>query len=88
VGCRGFQNQQQQPLVQQVQLLLTLEELYKGVTKRLKVTRHMMDAASGKSLPVQEVLEVQVRCWLLLPRSWFLGWFTGAAANEAIRACQ
>lgn len=85
----GFQNQQQQPLVQQVQLLLTLEELYKGVTKRLKVTRHMMDAASGKSLPVQEVLEVQVRCWLLLHRSWFSGWFTGgAAANEAMRACQ
>lgn len=27
----------------------------------LQVTRHVMDAASGKSLPVQEVLEVQVK---------------------------
>lgn len=38
---------------QQVQLPLSLEELYTGCIKRLKVTRHMLDAASGKSMPVQ-----------------------------------
>jgi DnaJ family protein B protein 4 len=55
----GWGNPQQQ--VQQVQLQLSLEELYSGSTKRLKVTRHVLDAASGKSLPVQEVLEIQVK---------------------------
>uniref|UniRef100_A0A383WP78 J domain-containing protein n=1 Tax=Tetradesmus obliquus TaxID=3088 RepID=A0A383WP78_TETOB len=55
------QQQQQQPAVQSVPLLLSLEELYCGAVKRLRVTRHVLDAASGKSLPVQEVLEVNVR---------------------------
>lgn len=50
-----------QQQVQQVQLQLSLEELYRGCTKRLKVTRHVLDAISEKSLPVQEVLELQVK---------------------------
>jgi DnaJ family protein B protein 4 len=49
------QQQQQQPAVQSVPLVLSLEELYKGAVKRLRVTRHVLDAASGNSLPVQEV---------------------------------
>eukprot|EP00878_Enallax_costatus_P007704 GHUV01008065.1.p1 GENE.GHUV01008065.1~~GHUV01008065.1.p1 ORF type:complete len:355 (+),score=135.79 GHUV01008065.1:584-1648(+) len=57
-GGWGHPQQQQQ---QQVQLPLSLEELYKGCIKRLKVTRHMLDAASGKSVPVQELLEIQVK---------------------------
>jgi DnaJ family protein B protein 4 len=52
---RQQQQQQQQPAVQSVPLLLSLDELYKGAVKRLKVTRNVLDAASGKSLPVQEV---------------------------------
>jgi DnaJ family protein B protein 4 len=63
-GSPRYQHQQQQhqqPAVQSVALVLSLEELYKGAVKRLKVTRHVLDAASGKSLPVQEV-------------SWGLGW--------------
>lgn len=49
-GGWGSPQQQEQ---QQVQLQLSMEELYSGCTKRLKVTRHVIDAASGKSLPVQ-----------------------------------
>jgi DnaJ family protein B protein 4 len=57
------QQQQQQPAVQSVPLVLSLDELYKGAVKRLKVTRHVLDAASGKSLPVQEVGRMAVwRC--------------------------
>jgi hypothetical protein len=37
----------------EVALNVTLEELYKGTTKKLKVTRKVMDAASGNRLPVQ-----------------------------------
>lgn len=51
-GSNGMWGNPQQQ-IQQVQLQLSLEELYRGCTKRLKVTRHVLDAASGKSLPVQ-----------------------------------
>jgi DnaJ family protein B protein 4 len=54
------QQQQQQPAVQSVALMVSLEELYKGAVKRLKVTRHVLDAASGKSLPVQEVRSTEI----------------------------
>ncbi|KAI8474803.1 MAG: hypothetical protein J3K34DRAFT_453428 [Monoraphidium minutum] len=49
------------PDVQQVALKLTLEDLYKGCTKKLKVTRAVFDGASGKSTPLSEVVEVCVR---------------------------
>lgn len=45
----------------EVPLALTLEELFSGCTKKRKVTRHIVDAASGNSLPVEEVLEIPVR---------------------------
>lgn len=64
-GGSFFQHQQQQqqqtPTAQTVPLRLTLEELYSGMNKRLKVTRRVRDAASGGSLPVQEVVEVAVQ---------------------------
>ena len=37
------------------------QELYKGVKKKLRVTRHIVDGPSGKSVPVQEVLEIDVK---------------------------
>lgn len=41
-------------------LALTLEELYTGCTKRRKVTRTIVDGASGKTMPVSfEGVEVQ-----------------------------
>lgn len=36
-------------------LNLTLEELYTGCTKRRKVTRTIVDGASGKTMPVRGV---------------------------------
>jgi hypothetical protein len=52
--------QQQQ---QEVDLQLSLEELYRGVTKKLKVSRQVFDAATGRvgRQAGQEVLEVQVK---------------------------
>jgi DnaJ family protein B protein 4 len=56
---RGPQQHQQQ----QVELKLSLEELYRGVTKKLKVSRQVFDAATGRAgqQAGQEVLEVQVK---------------------------
>ena len=45
----------------EIPLVLTLEELYTGTTKRRKVTRSIADAASGRSLPVEETLEIPVK---------------------------
>mmetsp|Transcript_16939 Transcript_16939/g.42532 ORF Transcript_16939/g.42532 Transcript_16939/m.42532 type:complete len:323 (-) Transcript_16939:708-1676(-) len=42
-------------------LNLTLEELYTGCTKKMKVTKQVMDSASGKTIPVQKVLEIPVK---------------------------
>lgn len=45
----------------EIPLNLTLEELYQGCTKRRKVTKRIVDAASNKSMPVEEVLEIKVK---------------------------
>lgn len=47
--------------VQEVPLHVSLAELYCGTVKRLKVTRQVADAASGKTLPVQEMLEIDIK---------------------------
>lgn len=38
----------------------SLEELYKGATKRMKISREIYDA-SGKTLPVEEILTIDVK---------------------------
>jgi len=38
----------------------SLEELYTGVTKRMKITKSLLDA-SGKSAPVEKILEINVK---------------------------
>jgi DnaJ family protein B protein 4 len=58
-GRRGAPPPRPQRL--EVPLNVSLEELYTGATKRRKVTRHIVDAASGKSLPVEETLEIPVK---------------------------
>jgi hypothetical protein len=45
----------------EVPLTLTLEELYTGCTKKRKVTRHIVDGATGQRVPVEEVLEIPVK---------------------------
>ncbi|WIA38190.1 hypothetical protein OEZ86_001539 [Tetradesmus obliquus] len=60
----GTQRQQQQQQQQQeVELRLSLEELYKGATKKLKVSRQVFEAATGRAVQqaAQEVLEVAVK---------------------------
>ncbi|KAF0473741.1 dnaJ-like subfamily B member 13-like [Gigaspora margarita] len=42
-------------------LSFTLEELYKGVTKKLKVSRKLYDSASGRQIPTDKIIEVNVR---------------------------
>jgi DnaJ-class molecular chaperone len=39
----------------------TLEELYRGTTKRLKITRQRWNAAENRLVPDEKVLEVPVR---------------------------
>ncbi|MED6122507.1 hypothetical protein PIB30_040415 [Stylosanthes scabra] len=38
----------------------TLEELYKGTTKKMKISREIADA-SGKTLPVEEILTIEIK---------------------------
>ncbi|EXC30568.1 DnaJ homolog subfamily B member 13 [Morus notabilis] len=38
----------------------SLEELYKGTTKKMKISREIMDA-SGKAMPVEEILTIEVK---------------------------
>lgn len=38
----------------------SLEELYKGTTKKMKISREIADA-SGKTLPVQEILTIDIK---------------------------
>lgn len=57
----GGHIREQPPQKIEVPLSLTLEELYTGITKKRKVTRKIVDAASGKALPIEETLEIQVK---------------------------
>lgn len=68
-GAEPFASHQQQqqymrrpsrPRQQEVPLYIKLDDLYKGTTKRLSITRHITDAASGKRLPVQEQVTVNI----------------------------
>eukprot|EP00871_Galdieria_phlegrea_P003704 jgi/Galph1/4334/GphlegSOOS_G2995.1 len=45
----------------EVPLYLSLEELYKGVVKRMKVTKTVVDAQSGKSMPAENILTVEIK---------------------------
>jgi DnaJ homolog subfamily B member 4 len=42
-------------------LPLTLEEIYKGTTKKLKVTRKLIDSATKKVVPTDKMLDINVR---------------------------
>lgn len=47
------------PAIEQ-NLPCSLEELYKGTTKKMKISREIADA-SGKTLPVQEILTIDIK---------------------------
>ncbi|CAL1368057.1 unnamed protein product [Linum trigynum] len=39
----------------------SLEELYKGVKKKMKISRNVFDAASGRVRPVEEILTIEIK---------------------------
>jgi len=45
----------------EVPIYLSLEDLYKGVTKRMKVTKTIVDGQTGKSMPAENILTVEVK---------------------------
>ncbi|KAK9674742.1 Molecular chaperone (DnaJ superfamily) [Basidiobolus ranarum] len=56
----GFQRSATKPVIQR-QLPVSLEDLYKGTTKRLKVTKRLYDAASGMYTPTEKILSVNIK---------------------------
>ena len=62
-GMGGGSRSRRPPEAQKIEvpLNLTLEELYTGTTKKRKVTRRIVDAASGNSMNVQDTLEIPVK---------------------------
>jgi DnaJ family protein B protein 4 len=55
--------QQQQPgktAPVENKLLCTLEELYKGSNRKMKISRTIADA-SGKTMPVEDILTIEVK---------------------------
>ncbi|ORX82664.1 DnaJ-domain-containing protein [Basidiobolus meristosporus CBS 931.73] len=60
-GARpGFQRSATKPVIQR-SLPASLEDLYKGATKRLKVTKRLYDAASGLYTPTEKILTVNIK---------------------------
>ena len=58
----------------EVPLNVTLEELYQGTTKKRKVTRSIVDGGTGKSMKVEETLEIPVKAgWKEGTRITFAG---------------
>ncbi len=43
----------------ETKLLCTLEELYKGSVRKMKISRNLADP-SGNTLPVEEILTIEV----------------------------
>lgn len=74
-GSFGGQGRRAQaPQKVEVPLNLTLEELYQGVTKKRKVTRSIVDGGTGKSMKVEETLEIPVKAgWKEGTRVTFAG---------------
>ncbi|CAM6026522.1 unnamed protein product [Sphagnum balticum] len=52
--------QQRKPAAVENKLLCSLEELYKGSVRKMKISRNLADP-SGKTLPVEEILTIEVK---------------------------
>ncbi|CDP15871.1 unnamed protein product [Coffea canephora] len=62
-GPGGSMHQQtirKAPAIEQ-NLPCTLEELYKGTTKKMKISREVLDTNSGKIMPVEEILTINIK---------------------------
>ena len=57
---RASGEEEERPVITR-SLPVSLEDLYGGATKRLKITRKLRDAASGIQVPTEKILEVKVK---------------------------
>eukprot|EP01101_Sappina_pedata_P006025 TRINITY_DN28_c0_g1_i1.p1 TRINITY_DN28_c0_g1~~TRINITY_DN28_c0_g1_i1.p1 ORF type:complete len:384 (-),score=136.64 TRINITY_DN28_c0_g1_i1:150-1241(-) len=60
MGGGGRRGPQKQP-ASVINLECSLEELYRGSTRKMKVTRKIMDGATGKSMPAEKILTIDVK---------------------------
>ncbi|KAI7851941.1 hypothetical protein BDC45DRAFT_466702 [Circinella umbellata] len=60
-GARRQQQQPQKPPAIKRPLPISLEDLYKGTTKRLKVTRKVRDGATGRTMNTDKILTINVK---------------------------
>ncbi|KAI9265025.1 hypothetical protein BDA99DRAFT_40790 [Phascolomyces articulosus] len=60
-GTRRAQQQPQKPPAIKRPLPISLEDLYKGTTKRLKVTRKIRDGATGRTVNTDKILTIDVK---------------------------
>ncbi|KAI9143830.1 hypothetical protein BKA69DRAFT_1059260 [Paraphysoderma sedebokerense] len=62
-GARGPGVRRQPPQKQTVSrdLPVSLEELYSGATKKLKVTRRLIDGATGRTIPSEKILTINIK---------------------------
>ncbi|KAK9830290.1 hypothetical protein WJX72_010827 [[Myrmecia] bisecta] len=58
-GGMGRGAKRKEPAIE-VPVAVTLEELYKGTTKKMKISRNIMDA-SGQTMRVQEVMTIDIK---------------------------
>ncbi|KAG2227396.1 hypothetical protein INT45_007421 [Circinella minor] len=60
-GARRQQQTPQKPPAIKRPLPISLEDLYKGTTKRLKVTRKVRDGATGRTMNTDKILTINVK---------------------------
>ncbi|KAJ6798082.1 putative dnaJ-like protein subfamily B member 4 [Iris pallida] len=60
MGSMGGMGRQMKEAAIERTLPCSLEELYKGTTKKMKISREIADA-SGKTMPVEEILTIEIK---------------------------
>ncbi|KAK4530361.1 hypothetical protein CCYA_CCYA04G1218 [Cyanidiococcus yangmingshanensis] len=60
-GLGGGRRPQSKAPDHEVPLALTLEEMYSGTQKKIKLTKRIRDASSGQIVPVEKILTIDIR---------------------------
>ncbi|KAJ1555695.1 hypothetical protein HK405_014479 [Cladochytrium tenue] len=60
-SAHGVRRQQAPTTTAKRPLPVTLEDLYKGAIKKLKVTRKIYDSASGRPMTTEKILEINIK---------------------------
>jgi len=90
-GMGGMGGPRKDPSLQS-KLPTTLEEMYKGSTRKMKISRTVVDASSGKATRISEVLTINIKAgWkagtkVRLELLYF-GWFACVLHAELCCAC-